>query len=64
MKQNKLPKEIPKITSTTIDAAVLARINEKVAIAHEQNRNQKQFLYRKYKTKAETSTLRVSNLDR
>ena len=39
MKQNKLPKaDTPKILSTTIDADVLARINEKIAKAHEQNK--------------------------
>jgi hypothetical protein len=39
MKHKNLSKPIPPITSTTIDADVLARINDKVAKAHEQNEN-------------------------
>jgi hypothetical protein len=36
MKPKKTSKPVPKITSTTIDADVLARINAKIAKAHEQ----------------------------
>lgn len=36
MKPKKTSKPIPRVTSTTIDADTLARINDKVAKAHEQ----------------------------
>ena len=59
MKQNKLPKQIPRITSTTIDSAMFpARINEKIAKAHEQN--EKSHMYRNYKKGADIPTFRYS----
>lgn len=62
MKHKNLSKPMPKVTSTTIDADVLARINDKVAKAHRENERLND--YKKPKIVAGALTTPYSIIDR
>ncbi len=62
MERKKESRQIPKISSTTIDPDVLARINEKIARAHEQN--EKPYVYHGPKTSSGTATVKYSIITR